>query len=82
MLTTVGYHVIATARRVETLEEFAKQGMTTIALDVTQAESIASCKAQVDKLTGGKLDILVNNACVPEPRFPCPQFVSRIPSQG
>jgi len=39
-------------------------GMSTLALDVTSAESIAKCKDEVDELTGGKLDILVNNAYV------------------
>lgn len=39
--------------------------MTGIALDVTSAESIAKCKEEVTELTGGKLDFLVNNACVP-----------------
>ena len=40
----------------------AEMGMTTLALDVTDAESIKMCHAQVAELTGGKLDILVNNA--------------------
>lgn len=39
-------------------------GMTTLALDVTSAESITTAKDEVSKLTGGKLDILVNNAFV------------------
>jgi 1-acylglycerone phosphate reductase len=58
-------HVIATARNPAVLEEMAKLGMTTLALDVTNAESIKSCHHAVSALTGGKLDILVNNACVP-----------------
>lgn len=37
-------------------------GMSTISLDVTNAESIERCHAEVARLTGGKLDILVNNA--------------------
>lgn len=37
-------------------------GMSVVALDVTSKESIASCKARVEQLTGGRLDILVNNA--------------------
>lgn len=57
-----GLHVIATARRVEVVEELAKLGMSALELDVTKAESIAKCKAEVAELTGGKLDILVNNA--------------------
>ena len=37
-------------------------GMTGIALDVTDEDSIARCKEEVTALTGGKLDFLVNNA--------------------
>jgi len=37
-------------------------GMSTLALDVTNSESIVSAKTEVEQLTGGKLDILVNNA--------------------
>ncbi|CAI0640997.1 unnamed protein product [Colletotrichum noveboracense] len=57
-----GLHVIATARRPEVLQDLGDQGMTTIALDVTKAESIAECKQKVMDLTGGRLDFLVNNA--------------------
>lgn len=38
--------------------------MSTLSLEVTSSESIADARMQVEKLTGGKLDILVNNACV------------------
>lgn len=37
-------------------------GMSAVQLDVTDAESIAACKAEVAKITDGQLDILVNNA--------------------
>ena len=37
-------------------------GMSTLQLDVTNAESIAKCHQAVSELTGGRLDILVNNA--------------------
>lgn len=40
----------------------ADMGMSTVELDVTNKESIAACHQKVDKITGGKLDILVNNA--------------------
>jgi NAD(P)-dependent dehydrogenase (short-subunit alcohol dehydrogenase family) len=39
--------------------------MTTLALDVTDEASIKACRDAVSTLTGGKLDILVNNAFVP-----------------
>jgi NAD(P)-dependent dehydrogenase (short-subunit alcohol dehydrogenase family) len=34
-------------------------------LEVTSAESIEAAKKEVEALTGGKLNILVNNAFVP-----------------
>ncbi|KAK3318709.1 acylglycerone-phosphate reductase-like protein [Apodospora peruviana] len=57
-----GVHVIATARNTSVLAEMAALGMSTLALDVTKAESIKTCHDEVAKLTGGKLDFLVNNA--------------------
>ncbi|KAI1117636.1 NAD(P)-binding protein [Nemania sp. NC0429] len=57
-----GLHVIATARRPEVLAELAELGMSTVALDVTDAESIKRCHEEVARINGGKLDILVNNA--------------------
>ncbi|KAI1821225.1 NAD(P)-binding protein [Xylaria intraflava] len=57
-----GLHVIATARRPEVLTELAEMGMTTLALDVTDVESIKKCHDEVAGINGGKLDILVNNA--------------------
>ncbi|KAI1179815.1 NAD(P)-binding protein [Nemania sp. FL0916] len=57
-----GLHVIATARRPEVLAELADLGISTVALDVTDAESIKKCHAEVAEINGGKLDILVNNA--------------------
>ncbi|KAK0714475.1 acylglycerone-phosphate reductase-like protein [Lasiosphaeris hirsuta] len=57
-----GLHVIATARNSSVLAEMAALGMSTLALDVTKADSIATCHAEVAKLTNGTLDILINNA--------------------
>lgn len=37
-------------------------GMSAVSLDVTSSASIEKCKAQVSEITGGTLDILVNNA--------------------
>jgi len=39
--------------------------MDTISLEVTSNESILSARDAVEKLTGGKLDICVNNAYGP-----------------
>ena len=36
-----------------------------MSLEVTSTESIEAAKKEVEALTGGKLDILVNNAFVP-----------------
>nr|WP_225884054.1 SDR family oxidoreductase [Prochlorothrix hollandica] len=56
-----GYRVWATARQVERLEKLADLGMMTVALDVTQGDSIA---ALIDQITAqdGRLDYLINNA--------------------
>lgn len=63
MLETTGLHVIATARNPSVLADFAgRPGFTCLQLDVTDENSIAACKEEVVSLTGGKLDILVNNA--------------------
>lgn len=66
-LLYLGCHVIATARKPEALQALRELGMSAVQLEVTDAESIAACKAEVDKITGGKLDILVNNAYVFSP---------------
>ena len=39
-------------------------GIETIALDVTKAEEVASVRAQIAELTGGTLNMLINNAYV------------------
>lgn len=62
MIITTGYHVIATARKVEIIEHLQQLGMTVYPLDVTSDESVVTLKSQVAALTGGKLDYLVNNA--------------------
>lgn len=61
-LTRLGCHVIATARSTEKIHELEVMGMSAVALDVTNRESIAACKEQVTKICDGRLDILVNNA--------------------
>jgi 1-acylglycerone phosphate reductase len=57
-----GCHVIATARRFEVLKELGAMGMTILELDVASQESVLRCKAKVQEITGGRLDILINNA--------------------
>jgi short-subunit dehydrogenase len=64
-----GHHVIASGRREDALSSLADQArrsghrIDTIALDVTDADSISACREQVDELTDGAgIDVLVNNA--------------------
>ena len=57
-----GYSVIATARRTESIADLSALGVTALALDVDSPESIEALREQVTKITGGKLDMLVNNA--------------------
>jgi 1-acylglycerone phosphate reductase len=57
-----GLHVIATARDREKIRDLELLGLTTLSLEVTSLESILAAKKVVTELTGGGLDILVNNA--------------------
>ncbi|UKZ82827.1 putative secondary metabolism biosynthetic enzyme [Trichoderma virens FT-333] len=57
-----GYHVIATARKIEKISHLQKAGMTTLSLDVTKPESVMAAKVEVERISDGKLDVLVNNA--------------------
>nr|AMJ52082.1 lijC [Ascomycota sp. F53] len=58
-----GFHVLATVRDARKAGSLAdEQDIEVLTLDVTSADSIASCVKQVQTATGGKLDILVNNA--------------------
>jgi 1-acylglycerone phosphate reductase len=54
--------VFATARSTKSLSQLEAKGIETFALDVTSADSIAALKAEITKQTGGKLDMLFNNA--------------------
>jgi 1-acylglycerone phosphate reductase len=54
--------VFATARSASALEDLAARGIETFSLDVTSLEDIRRARDTIDGLTGGKLDILVNNA--------------------
>ena len=48
----------------EALADLRALGMDTVLLDVTDTAAITAAKEEIHSLTGGKLDILVNNACV------------------
>lgn len=48
----------------ESSDHLARAGITFFSLDVTKEESVVELKDHVQKLTGGRLDVLVNCACV------------------
>lgn len=54
--------VFATARSLKSLAGLEEKGIETLTLDVTSAESIAALKTDITARTGGKLDMLFNNA--------------------
>ncbi|KAJ8103354.1 hypothetical protein POJ06DRAFT_247338 [Lipomyces tetrasporus] len=57
-----GMRVFATARSTKSLSQLEAKGIEILPLDVTSAESTAALKAEITKRTGGKLDMLFNNA--------------------
>lgn len=56
-----GYKVYGAARRIEKMNDLKKYGITPIALDVTNDESITSCVTTILEETG-RIDVLVNSA--------------------
>ena len=74
-----GNRVFATARNTAKMASLKAAGIDTLALDVLSDDSIKACVEQVSSLTGGSLDMLVNNAgagysmplvCQPKPFYP------------
>ncbi|KAI0842741.1 putative short-chain dehydrogenase/reductase [Hypoxylon sp. FL0890] len=58
-----GCYVVATARDPSKVGTLANEtDIEIVQMDVTSADSIASCVSQLRKRTNGKLDVLVNNA--------------------
>jgi 1-acylglycerone phosphate reductase len=57
-----GFRVFATARSLKSITNLEEKGVETLILDVTSRESIAALKTEISKRTGGKLDMLFNNA--------------------
>lgn len=58
-----GYHVFATSRNLNKMTTLAAvNGIDLLTLDVTSEESVEKCAHQVATLTGGGLDVLINNA--------------------
>jgi short-subunit dehydrogenase len=56
-----GWKVYATARRPDTLSELAEAGCETLALDVTDEQSMAVAVAQIEQAEGA-IGVLINNA--------------------
>ena len=56
-----GYHVIATARREESVKQLIDEGFDSLQLDVADSHSIQAAFKQVLELTDGKLYGLFNN---------------------
>ncbi|OJJ05325.1 hypothetical protein ASPVEDRAFT_893762 [Aspergillus versicolor CBS 583.65] len=56
------WRVFATARSTKSLSTLEEKGVETFELDVTKPESISALKDEIAYRTGGKLDMLFNNA--------------------
>jgi len=56
-----GYHVIATARRKESVEQLAEEGFESLLLDLASSDSIQQAFKEVMQLSGGNLYALFNN---------------------
>lgn len=63
-LRRLDYRVFATSRTLDSMQVLQEGEIETFELDVTSAEDIANVRDSIAELTGGRLDILVNNACV------------------
>lgn len=57
-----GYFVFCAVRRPESITEMLKPGMVAVSMEVTSTESIRAAADEVAQVTGGRLDVLVNNA--------------------
>ncbi|KAF2756592.1 IBR finger domain protein [Pseudovirgaria hyperparasitica] len=57
-----GWRVIASARTVSKTKAVAEAGIEVVQLDTLSAESISAAVIEVSNLTGGSLDMVLNNA--------------------
>lgn len=62
LLNDKGWKVLATARKAESIGDLSALGITALSLDVDSPESIAALKVEVEAITNGRLDMLINNA--------------------
>jgi 1-acylglycerone phosphate reductase len=56
--------VFATARNESTLSQLREAGCHTLRLDVCSKESVSQASQEIATLTGGRLDLLINNVSV------------------
>lgn len=61
-LKTRGFKVFATARKLEKMNPLKEMGCEILILDVEDEATIKKTAEDVKKATGGKLDLLINNA--------------------
>ncbi|PSW04041.1 SDR family oxidoreductase [Photobacterium lipolyticum] len=66
-LHQAGYMVIASCRRAEDVAELQELGLHCVQLDLNCSQSIRHGLAETFKITGGRLDILFNNAAYGQP---------------
>jgi len=57
-----GFRVFATARKLEKMKLLQELECDCLILDVEDETTIRAASEEVRKLTGGKLDLLINNA--------------------
>lgn len=60
-LHAVGYHVVATARRLESLDHLAAFGISCLSMDVTDDDSVKNTVGQIMQSVG-RVDVCINNA--------------------
>lgn len=63
-LHEAGYFVICAVRRRATAEPLVRPGIIIVEMDVASTESVEKAAHLVSFITGGRLDVLVNNAGV------------------
>lgn len=62
MLHNLNYSVFATARKESDLKKLQENGLNALFCDISENESIRACVEHVLEKTGGRLDVLINNA--------------------
>lgn len=68
-----GFKVFATARDTSKIGHLQEMGINTMEMDVTRPESVQTAVQKIQAASGGRLDVLVNNAGAGK----CPHYSSR-----